>query len=54
MSNISVCGWCQTGHFDQCIKQIVYYDKVWTCNSEEYKVELKKKLKKLEKLNKAK
>ena len=25
------CGFCATGHHDNCKKEIKYYDKTWVC-----------------------
>jgi hypothetical protein len=34
MTGTTKCGWCITGHHDQCKDHIVYYGKTWICTCE--------------------
>lgn len=31
MTDVRVCGFCMTGHHENCRPEIVYYDKTWLC-----------------------
>lgn len=35
MSPNSLCGWCMTGHHDNCKKEIKHYDSLWQCGCKE-------------------
>jgi len=38
---IRICGFCMTGHHQNCKKTITYYEKVWICECQHGLVEEK-------------
>jgi hypothetical protein len=43
MANTRICGFCMTGHHQNCKSVITYYDKIWHCACNcEYNKETKK------------